>query len=71
MTSDEEEHSVSGPPVVEEEEETSTSAPLGSFSLVGRKMYEDGSSGETSSTPLDLTDSDSLITKRPEIEERA
>lgn len=72
LTSDEEEHSTSVPPVVEEEEESSTSAPaMGSFSLVGRKMYENGGAGETSSTPLDLTDTDSLITKRPEIEERA
>lgn len=72
LTSDEEEHSASGPTVVDEEEESSTSAPaMGSFSLVGRKMYENGSTGETSATPLDLTDTDSLITKRPEIEERA
>lgn len=72
LTSDEEEHSTSGPPLVEEEEESSTSTPaLGSFALVGRKMYENGSGGETSAAPLDLTDADSLISKRQEIEERA
>lgn len=71
VTSDEEEHSTTGPSMVEEEESTTSSPALGSFSLVGRKMYENGGAGETSTTPLDLTDSDSLIAKRPEIEERA
>lgn len=65
----------SAPVVVEDEEESSSPTPgstpaLGSFSLVGHKMYENGA-GESSTKPLDLTDADSLISKRPEIEERA
>ncbi|MPC16594.1 Protein tramtrack, beta isoform [Portunus trituberculatus] len=71
VTSDEEDHSTTGPPVVDEEESTTSTPALGSFSLVGRKMFENGGAGETSATPLDLTESDSLIPKRPEIEERA
>lgn len=76
LTSDEDDLSTSGvPPLGEEEDDeppTSVSSPaLGSFSLVGRKMYENGNGGETSATPLDLTDTDSIIPKRPEIEERA
>ncbi|KAG7155351.1 uncharacterized protein LOC121855124 isoform X2 [Homarus americanus] len=72
LPSDEDDHSTSGAPTVDDEEESSASTPaVGSFSLVGRKMYENGSGGETSATPLDLTDTDSLLSKRPEIEERA
>ncbi|KAK8747416.1 hypothetical protein OTU49_016800 [Cherax quadricarinatus] len=72
LPSDEEDHSTSGAHTVDDEEESSASTPaVGSFSLVGRKMYENGSGGETSATPLDLTDTDSMLSKRPEIEERA
>lgn len=76
VTSDDDDHSASGAPVViDDEDESSSPTPgstpaLGSFSLVGRKMYENGA-GESSAKPLDLTDTESLIPKRPEIEERA
>ncbi|KAG0715434.1 Protein tramtrack, beta isoform [Chionoecetes opilio] len=71
VTSDEDEHSTT---VVDDDEESThvhSTPALGSFSLVGRKMFENRGAGETSATPLDLTDSDSLLAKRPEIEERA
>ncbi|XP_071540261.1 uncharacterized protein [Panulirus ornatus] len=72
LQSEENDRSSSGAPMVEEEGESSPSTPaVGSFSVIGRKMFEDGSGGETSATPLDLTDSDSILSKRPEIEERA
>nr|XP_027226028.1 pollen-specific leucine-rich repeat extensin-like protein 2 [Penaeus vannamei] len=75
-TSDDDDHSASGAPVViDDEDESSSPTPgstpaLGSFSLVGRKMYENGA-GESSAKPLDLTDTESLLPKRAEIEERA
>ncbi|KAK7070411.1 hypothetical protein SK128_009920 [Halocaridina rubra] len=75
LASDEDDHPTPGiVPLLDEEEDIPTSIPapsLASFSLLGRKMYENGSGGETSATPLDLTDTDSLLPKRPEIEERA
>ncbi|XP_069189653.1 uncharacterized protein [Procambarus clarkii] len=72
LPSDEDDHSTSGAHIVDDEDESLVSTPaVGSFSLVGRKMYENGNGGEPSATPLDLTDTDSLLLKRPEIEERA
>ncbi|KAK4323732.1 hypothetical protein Pmani_005582 [Petrolisthes manimaculis] len=74
------------PPAVvvdDEDESSSPSAPnatpaVGSFSLVGRKLYENGGGGgvraggsDNPTAPLDLTDSDSLLPKRPQIEEKA
>ena len=84
----------STPVVVEDEEESSSPTPtttpaVGSFSLMGRQLYENllnsqsshhaengggggGGDGDASSKPLDLTDTDNLLSKRPEIvEERA
>ncbi|CAL4068989.1 unnamed protein product [Meganyctiphanes norvegica] len=76
--SDEDDHSTSGPHNNHIEEDIEVMGPpeptpaLGSFSLVNRKMYENCTGGEASSTPLDLTEADSLlVNKRPEIEERA
>lgn len=75
INSDEDDHSTSGvPPMGDDEDDPPSAAStpaLASFSLIGRQMYENGSGGEPSSTPLDLTDTESILPKRPEIEERA